>query len=121
MPTCPACESNVETLYDCRQCGGSFCVDCRLPDDHECAGETADQTSSGSWLPGFLGEWRWYHFLIAIVWFGYALLGQRATSSAEFTGMVFGSLVGVIVFIQAGRWIWSSVRSKTTGSPEAAD
>lgn len=38
--SCPSCGDRVENTYDCRQCGDAFCIDCRLPDDHECVSET---------------------------------------------------------------------------------
>lgn len=36
MATCAECGDEVGTSYDCRDCGDAFCVDCRLPGDHEC-------------------------------------------------------------------------------------
>lgn len=53
MATCPECGTATDTLYDCPDCGDEFCVDCRLPQDHECPeneateGEQGDSTTSG--------------------------------------------------------------------------
>ncbi|MFB6179539.1 MAG: AN1-type zinc finger protein, partial [Halorientalis sp.] len=45
MATCAECGDTVGTTYDCYDCGESFCVDCRLPDDHECTA-TTDETET---------------------------------------------------------------------------
>jgi hypothetical protein len=45
---CPSCENEVSTTYDCRDCGGTYCVDCRLPDDHECDAETETEADGGT-------------------------------------------------------------------------
>ncbi len=51
MATCAECGDGVETAYACRDCGDDFCVDHRLPDDHECASATetaVDATDGGT-------------------------------------------------------------------------
>ena len=30
------CQTEPETEYTCSRCGGAFCIDCRLPEEHEC-------------------------------------------------------------------------------------
>lgn len=46
MATCAECGDGMDTTYDCRDCGEAFCVDCRLPGDHECTPST--ESVSGS-------------------------------------------------------------------------
>jgi len=33
---CESCGDQVDNTYDCRDCGDGYCIDCRLPADHEC-------------------------------------------------------------------------------------
>ncbi|MFD1585789.1 AN1-type zinc finger protein [Halorientalis brevis] len=42
MASCAECGDGIETAYDCRDCGDAFCIDHRLPGDHECASGTED-------------------------------------------------------------------------------
>ncbi|WP_136717267.1 AN1-type zinc finger domain-containing protein [Halorientalis salina] len=46
MGTCAECGEGMDTTYDCHDCGNAFCVDCRLPDDHDCTPATAAATAS---------------------------------------------------------------------------
>jgi hypothetical protein len=48
MTTCPACGEAVDTRYECRDCGEKHCVDCRLPADHDCVIETAEEKTTGT-------------------------------------------------------------------------
>jgi hypothetical protein len=85
---CPSCEAEVSNTYDCRDCGGAYCVDCRLPDEHECTAgieaeadggtRTGDGTPdlslslpSGPEIRAFLPVWRvlpwWAYVLFAVV------------------------------------------------------
>ncbi len=45
---CPSCENEVSNTYECRDCEGAFCVDCRLPDDHECDAEIEAEADGGT-------------------------------------------------------------------------
>jgi len=82
---CTECGDEVGTTYDCSDCGEAFCVDCRLPDDHDCdaqieqdggsePGATTATTAESFSLPSgprietFLPIWR------AVPWQGHALL-----------------------------------------------
>ena len=53
---CPSCETEVSNTYDCRDCGGSFCVDCRLPDDHECDAAMEAEADGGTQAVGDLSD-----------------------------------------------------------------
>lgn len=47
--SCPSCGDRVENTYNCRDCGDAFCVDCRLPGDHDCVSrEGTDSSASAS-------------------------------------------------------------------------
>lgn len=106
MPTCPACEDNVETLYDCRQCGGSFCVDCRLPDEHSCT--THDQKRDYSENPKYrvqdvnaLGLWKYpIYSVIAGVLSIIAFLGSM---------VVLSFILGTYDHVVAGAFIISMI------------
>lgn len=43
--SCPSCGDRVENTYNCRDCGDAFCVDCRLPGDHDCVSEGGNDSS----------------------------------------------------------------------------
>jgi hypothetical protein len=49
---CAECEEGVDTTYDCRECGDAYCVDCRVPTDHDCEGGTVDESIRGSGASG---------------------------------------------------------------------
>ncbi|SDF02560.1 B-box zinc finger protein [Halorientalis regularis] len=49
---CPSCEAEVSNTYDCRDCGDAYCVDCRLPDDHECDAEVETEADGGTRAAG---------------------------------------------------------------------
>ena len=85
---CPSCENAVSNTYGCRDCGGTFCVDCRLPDDHECAAtveaDGGTRTAGDPWdlsvtvpagprITAFVPAWRvlpwWVYVLLAVVLF----------------------------------------------------
>ncbi|CAI48669.1 rhomboid family protease [Natronomonas pharaonis DSM 2160] len=38
MATCDACGEHENMPYNCRHCGGTFCADHRLPENHNCPG-----------------------------------------------------------------------------------
>lgn len=38
MANCDVCGSHIDLPYDCRGCGGTFCGEHRLPENHQCAG-----------------------------------------------------------------------------------
>jgi hypothetical protein len=48
MPTvCDSCGDEVDTTYDCRECGDAYCIDCRLPADHECESIVNQEDETG--------------------------------------------------------------------------
>jgi len=38
MPICGFCGSEVNELRQCRRCGGRYCDDCFMPENHNCVG-----------------------------------------------------------------------------------
>lgn len=38
MATCDACGQQENMPYECRRCGGTFCAEHRLPENHDCPG-----------------------------------------------------------------------------------
>jgi len=42
---CEACGDEVSTTYDCRDCGEEYCVDCRLPTEHDCSAQEVEETA----------------------------------------------------------------------------
>lgn len=38
MATCDECGTHVDMPYNCRRCGGAYCGEHRLPENHDCAG-----------------------------------------------------------------------------------
>jgi hypothetical protein len=38
MPTCDVCGRQVDLPYNCNECGGTYCAEHRLPENHDCPG-----------------------------------------------------------------------------------
>ncbi|RXK51964.1 AN1-type zinc finger domain-containing protein [Halorientalis pallida] len=53
---CPSCETEVSNTYDCRNCGDAYCVDCRLPDDHDCDAEVEAEADGGTPAAGDMSD-----------------------------------------------------------------
>lgn len=103
MPTCQACTEGVDALYECRECGDEFCVDCRLPAAHTC--EQPLETTAGS--DGDASGFQWYHHLVAIV-----LGGMSTASNGEGVVFMLGSVFAwyVIIYGVFGLWAFISDR-----------
>ncbi|MFB6353451.1 MAG: rhomboid family intramembrane serine protease [Halobacteriales archaeon] len=53
MATCDACGRQVDMPYTCHYCGGSFCAEHRLPENHDCPGLEDWDDPSGVFDSGF--------------------------------------------------------------------
>lgn len=53
MPPCDRCGTSTELPYRCTYCGGSFCGEHRLPENHECPGLEDWNDPSGVFDSGF--------------------------------------------------------------------
>jgi len=47
MAECDECGKNENMPYECKRCGGTFCVEHRLPESHDCPGLNAWDGSEG--------------------------------------------------------------------------
>jgi hypothetical protein len=48
MPKCEQCGKEVDLPFECNFCGGHFCIEHRLPENHNCPNQPA-RTPLGSW------------------------------------------------------------------------
>src|SRR6056297_2401952 len=53
MATCDQCGRNESMPYTCRYCGGTFCPDHRLPENHACPGLKEWNDPKGVFDSGF--------------------------------------------------------------------
>jgi hypothetical protein len=53
MAKCDVCGKTVDLPYSCRRCGGSYCSEHRLPENHSCAGLNDWNDPSGVFDSGF--------------------------------------------------------------------
>ena len=67
MTKCQRCGRDVEGLpYTCRYCGGTFCVDCHLPEEHNCPGLRRGPIGDKRLVPGYVDrDWELIEKLVA--------------------------------------------------------
>jgi membrane associated rhomboid family serine protease len=53
MATCDVCGKQVDLPYNCGRCGGSYCAEHRLPENHSCAGLNQWNDPDGVFDSGF--------------------------------------------------------------------
>jgi hypothetical protein len=53
MAKCDVCGAGVDLPYNCRRCGGTYCAEHRLPENHSCAGLNEWNDPSGVFDSGF--------------------------------------------------------------------
>lgn len=53
MATCDACGKHENLPYQCRRCGGTYCAEHRLPENHDCPGMDDWDDPSGVFDSGF--------------------------------------------------------------------
>jgi len=53
MAKCDVCGKGVDLPYDCRRCGGTYCSEHRLPENHSCAGLNEWNDPDGVFDSGF--------------------------------------------------------------------
>lgn len=53
MATCDVCGTHVDMPYNCRGCGGSYCAEHRLPENHDCPGLDQWDDPGGVFDSGF--------------------------------------------------------------------
>lgn len=53
MATCEVCGKQIDLPYDCRRCGGNYCAEHRLPENHECTGLNEWNDPDGVFDSGF--------------------------------------------------------------------
>jgi hypothetical protein len=53
MATCDECGKHENLPYQCRRCGGTFCAEHRLPENHDCPGLSDWDDPSGVFDSGF--------------------------------------------------------------------
>jgi len=53
MAKCDVCGTGVDLPYDCRRCGGTYCSEHRLPENHGCAGLNEWNDPDGVFDSGF--------------------------------------------------------------------
>ena len=56
MATCDACGSDENMPYNCRHCGGTYCSEHRLPENHNCPGLEGWNDPDGVFDSGFDGS-----------------------------------------------------------------
>lgn len=123
---CTECGDEVGSTYDCRDCGAAFCVDCRLPEDHDCAaqvehdggadvGAAANEAAESFSLPSgprveaLLPAWRaipWQvHAVLSLVPFYiiFHIYHERLTGSEDPEGWVpsMGYYTPALLFLAA--------------------
>lgn len=86
---CPNCTAEVDTMYDCPDCGHEYCVDCRTPDQHSCESGNTTTESTPS-------RYKWYHYVVGLVVFMSAIAGGGAGGPYELLGGLIGA--GLVTF-----------------------
>ena len=109
---CPACERTVENTYECPECDRPHCVDCRLPDAHDCQ-PPADAEDASSDPDGdtrrYAGLTPLQWLAVPLVWF-MAQIGGGAPGQglAYLSGQVFASFL----IVYAGASLIKRVRDR---------
>lgn len=115
MAQCPSCGDDVENLYECGECGVDHCVDCRLPDEHDCEpSETTSEAAGGMSLIGFSAK----QWAVVVIWWVLAVVGNPAINSAA--GMV-AALVVIMAVVAAVSELWAKFRSGSDDEQNADD
>lgn len=53
MATCEVCGKDIDLPYNCRRCGGNYCAEHRLPENHSCTGLNEWNDPDGVFDSGF--------------------------------------------------------------------
>jgi len=101
---CRSCGEQADSLYDCPECSDAFCVDCRLPADHDCDQETSENSGTSPDDADF--KFRWYHHTIAVGMF-LTTIGQY-----ESTAAMAGALLGSYLVTYAGVGTFHAVKNR---------
>ena len=116
MQQCPSCSENVENLYDCPNCSVNHCVDCRLPDEHNCEPpQTKSETESDDpkELVGF-SAWQW---TATFIWTFLVLIGGPlpGDSMAGLVGGILGAFLGSMAIVWAVSAVYAKLKSVVGG------
>jgi len=99
MHTCQSCDSAVENEYECPDCEERYCVDCRVPSEHECI-NTADSGRSATYT---LFGLPWTYHVVGLIWLAATLsIGSYNSIIAAITGVGM-SVVVVYAFLYVAR------------------
>ena len=109
METCPSCGEQANSLYECHDCKQGHCVECRLPESHDCEPVAAAPTESGE-KSGF----RWYHHTIAIVLGASTAFRNTAGSDLNLIAGLVGGFIGAYALVYLGLIGYQ----KLNGNPE---
>ena len=90
MATCDVCGKTVDLPYNCSRCGGTYCGEHRLPENHSCAGLNQWNDPDGVFSSGFDDSVNQRG--------GSTSLGDRLTPSTG-PGSVFGYFRGNVSYL----------------------
>lgn len=115
MHHCVSCESDVETQYDCPDCGDEYCAECRAPINHDCPQNQPEPEPAPS-QPGRVKQNAGWIFAL-LVGIGQVASGGIVTAGpVQMLASVGGLAVGVLVLGVVGQYInrWNVSKPEPT-------